>query len=290
MNRTTLLAALTLTAIVATTSPVLATRDPGPGPGPASSSGMALYNYGPKAPTPPRVGQAGLNNQYADGMNLYQYVASNPVRYHDFSGLKITHYDCCSARQKKMIKDAHDKVEKRLEVIRAAVQKYTYTWVINNYVLEKGRTTLGTKAQKLAWERYYWDMTRNIRLMQEKIKSGIGTECESEKTSWSGDNSGVWFILEWAVGDIHFYGDYFTKENPGSQARTFMHELSHLAADTEDRGMKWSTAPGILFGVGGWYPRLAADDADWFGYLQIGDVYGGHESFIWDRIWPEDKK
>ncbi len=86
MNRTTLLTVLVLTIVAATACPVLATRDPGPGPGPARSSGMALYNYRPKAPTPPRIGQTGLNNQYADGMNLYQYVRGNPVKHLDPSG------------------------------------------------------------------------------------------------------------------------------------------------------------------------------------------------------------
>ncbi|MBC8373786.1 MAG: hypothetical protein H8E53_09355 [Planctomycetes bacterium] len=90
MNRTLLLVALILTTIVSTTSPVLATRDPGPGPGAARSSGMSLYNYRPKAPTPPRVGQAGLNNQYADGMNLYEYVRSEPVGHMDPSGTFAT--------------------------------------------------------------------------------------------------------------------------------------------------------------------------------------------------------
>jgi hypothetical protein len=86
MNRTTLLASLVLAAIFATTSPAMAGRDPGPGPGPARGVGMAMYDYRPKPPAPQRVDQAGLNNQYADGMNLYQYVRSNPVRHLDPSG------------------------------------------------------------------------------------------------------------------------------------------------------------------------------------------------------------
>jgi len=90
MKRTTLLAALVLTTIVATTSPVFARRDPGPGAGSAHSSGMPLYNYGSQMSTPPRVGQDGVNDQYADGMNLYEYVRSNPVKGRDPMGLQTT--------------------------------------------------------------------------------------------------------------------------------------------------------------------------------------------------------
>lgn len=74
-----LAAALLLTAIV---SPVQAMYHPGMGrfmqrdPGPGGTSGSM----------PSRVGHAGINRQYADGMNLYQYVRSNPIRYVDFTG------------------------------------------------------------------------------------------------------------------------------------------------------------------------------------------------------------
>jgi hypothetical protein len=77
MKRTTLLIAALAVAVIGTATPAFAMRDPGVG-------GMAMYNYGP---TPPRVGQTGLNNQYADGMNLYQYVRSAPTHLVDPYGL-----------------------------------------------------------------------------------------------------------------------------------------------------------------------------------------------------------
>ena len=81
MKRTMLLAAvLAATTIFATADKASAMRDPGAG-------GATMYNYSGHAPTPPRIGQNGLNEQYADGMNLYEYVGSNPANGLDPLGL-----------------------------------------------------------------------------------------------------------------------------------------------------------------------------------------------------------
>lgn len=69
--------------IILSISPAFAERDPGPGP--ASTVGMELYDYTQNA-QPPSIGPNGLNNQYADGMNLYQYIGSNPVNWLDPTG------------------------------------------------------------------------------------------------------------------------------------------------------------------------------------------------------------
>lgn len=99
-KRTTLLIAALAIAVTATAIPAFAGRDPGLGM--ASGSGMGLYNYGAtpprlrgmatnyrlQAPTPPRMGQNGLSGQYADGMHLYQFVRSNPIKRLDPRGTK----------------------------------------------------------------------------------------------------------------------------------------------------------------------------------------------------------
>jgi len=78
MRRTTLLtAALAIAGVVAAATPAMAMRDPGAGT--MAGRGMGLYDYTSKAGQPARIGRGGLNNQYADGLNLYQYVDGNPV-------------------------------------------------------------------------------------------------------------------------------------------------------------------------------------------------------------------
>ena len=73
MRRTTLETAVpAIILILVMIAPVFAMRDPVPG-------GMQLYNHGGGAPVPAA--------QYSDGMNLYQYVRSQPVTRTDPSGL-----------------------------------------------------------------------------------------------------------------------------------------------------------------------------------------------------------
>ena len=224
---------------------------------------------------------------YAGGMNLYEYVGSNPLRYHDFSGLKITHYDCCTDPQKKIIKAAHDAAEKRLEVIKAAIVKYTYEWVFNNYILKKGRTTGGELRLQKVWSGYRWNMLSNIRKMQDKFTSGIGVECEDDC------KKGVTAYVYPFWSDIHFCPDFFKKQTTSQQGSTFIHELSHLAAGTDDRSLVWTRKAG-WFTSGGWRAKDAADDAYWFGGSAFSlynskDLYQSHEMFIWSMIWPKAK-
>ena len=73
------------------------TRDPGPSPARAMRVGAPTvpgmtpspYATSPAMAQSPRIGQAGYNSQYADGMSLYEYVRSNPVRYTDPKGTNI---------------------------------------------------------------------------------------------------------------------------------------------------------------------------------------------------------
>jgi hypothetical protein len=65
--------------------------------GPSVGRGFAQRD--PIAQLPNRVGQAGLNNQYADGMNLYQYVGSAPHQRVDPLGLAWT--DCFGSPREK---------------------------------------------------------------------------------------------------------------------------------------------------------------------------------------------
>jgi hypothetical protein len=84
MKRTTLLVGALAIAVIATATPAFAMRDPGPG--------------GMRGAMPPRVGQAGLGGQYADGMNLYQYARSTPPNGTDPMGKLFWLSGCSSSK------------------------------------------------------------------------------------------------------------------------------------------------------------------------------------------------
>jgi len=268
-----------------TASPVMgdsfAPRDPMGNAQRVGSGGTApVGGFIPRDPTE--------SNQYADGMNLYQYVRSNPVRYRDPSGLKIDHYDCCTDAQKRAIKAAHDAAEKKLKVIKEAIDKYTYDWVLQNYVVKKNRAGGRPKHdEQTVWTNYRREMQVAIAKMQKEFRSGIGVECEDECKR--GTVAYVYSIFS----DIHFCPPFF-RESPSEQGSTFMHELSHLAAGTEDKAFDWTRETG-WFTTGGWYAMDAADDAFWFGgavssLYNSTDMYRSHERWIWSRIWPRARR
>jgi RHS repeat-associated protein len=224
---------------------------------------------------------------YVDGMGLYEYVGGNPVRHRDSSGLKIDHYDCCSDKQKAAIKAAHDAAEKKLKVIETAIGKYTYKWVVKNYVLKKKRGIGGKpKKRKIVWDGYRRQMQVNISAMQDEFSTGIGVECE--KKCDKGTHAYVYHYNIWS--DIHFCPVFFN-ETAKSQASKFMHELSHLAAWTDDKELQWTRKAG-WFTSGGWYAIDAANDAYWFGgsldsLYNSDDLYRSHEKWLWRKIWPK---
>ncbi len=81
MKRTMVSAAvLGMVVIFVTASPASAMRDPGVG-------GTPTYRYGSRVVQPSQVRPIAAQGQYADGMNLYQYVRGNPVTRLDPSGL-----------------------------------------------------------------------------------------------------------------------------------------------------------------------------------------------------------
>lgn len=134
-------------------------------------------------------------------------------------------------------------------------------------------------------------MQVTITKMQNKFSSGIGVECEKECDE---DVDAYVYCppLIGCTGDIHFCPPYFEMK-PDKQGASFLHELSHLAADTEDRALDWNRESG-WFTTGGWYPKDAADDSYWFGGIAASlynstDLYRSHEIYIWSKIWPKAK-
>jgi len=223
---------------------------------------------------------------YIDGMSLYQYVKSGPTRYVDPMGLTITKFKCCSDEQKQVIEAAHDGAEKRLAEIKDAVDRYTYAWVLENYVIAKGRRKdIVAHEAQTPYINYRRDMMVTIKSMQDKFDSGIPVECEKKC-----DEDTTSYVKKHFARSIHFCPPYFEgSRTEKEQGAAFLHELSHLAANTKDYALNWGKKETWCT-VGGFFPNLAAHDAYWFGYLFSGDLEKAHENFIWSVLWPPEEE
>ena len=258
MKRTTLLIAALAIAVIATATPASAMRDPGAGampgndmglyqygppaagrasvpgymPGGPTRTGMALYTYGSKRPaaplpmsarrgivTPPRIGQTGLNNQYADGMNLYQYVGSNPAVYVDPSGL-LKSYQCCTNAQTQTLKDDVNRAQKTiLPQLVADVNK-----AIQN---DTGQYPLLTGAKLKHAKDYLSCIDRQL--------TNLGSKCEKPGSSLTCDWNPT--VYGWVKGifasRIHICTKVYFGMGPQWRSGALIHEASHVCGSID---------------------------------------------------------
>jgi len=180
--------------------------------------------------------------QYADGLSLYQYTASKPIVASDPSGLKITHFDCCDKAQQAAIRAAHNAVNARLPIVRADIYKMSYAWVVLNHVAKTGRTSRNWRKEKSYYSSHRGGMLYVLDRMISGLSAGVGVECE-RKCKGDPDAYVPRFFRPWV--DIHFCPKFFAS-SPSTQSDTFMHELSHVVAGTEDLNFGWLETGEIL--------------------------------------------
>ncbi len=251
MNRSVLLAALALAAVLTTTTPAHA--------------------------------------RYHDGMNLYEYAGSRSTGSADPSGRRITDFEDCSAAQQATLTIAHNTAVARLNKLQQFVKKYSVDIVWTDYMTKNARRNGGmpTHEEQAVWDSYRRAMLRTIKKMQAKFTSGLHFECEckcDKEITWGY----VWFV--WS--DVHFCPRFFNAnapinanlDMPQEQMITVLHETSHMLG-TGHYSLDWNVEAGWLT-TGGWFPKLAADDAWWFDELVYKGDYEAHEENIWEKIWP----
>ena len=224
---------------------------------------------------------------YGDGMNGYQYVGSCPIPNLDPSGLKMIEFLCCTEPQIAIIQAAHNAAQSRLNVIEAAITEYTYDWVFKNYAEKHRRASKKGEESRIGviLTTYRRAMQLTIKKMQDKFAAGIGAKCEEVCPTVNGVVADAYVRAFWGYGTfgyIHFCPPFFsTPSHPTGSI--FLHELSHLAADTHDRDFDW-------WGRGSQKYADAADDAYWFGSANASlyetDVYMAHVTNIWGWLWP----
>jgi len=172
-------------------------------------------------------------SQYADGMNLYQYVNSNPVNYVDPYGL-FKKFICCSPTQQNTLtaneKTAQSQITSLKQAINTAIAADTgqYPWF--------------TK-QKLENSLKILDKA-SVKLKEGKAKC----EIKGSPLAWA---------MPW--GDtVHICPPYWNI-SPNKQAATLVHEGTHMGAGTTDAAY--------------FYPNEKPHDVLIFGYDIIASTY-----------------
>jgi RHS repeat-associated protein len=214
-----------------------------------------------------------------DYPNLQEYVRSRPTDNMDPLGLVVTHYKDCDEQQKAAALAAEKTVNDRLPHVYAEFQKFTWDYVLSTYIIPEKRDAVEYYSKESSYTNYNTTMSTKWRQMKDKLTSGVGVKCEC--SCKEGDVAYVSTFLGMAYGDIHLCPPFF-KKGAAAQAKTFLHELSHLAAGTDDLGLGWWTANSLNL----WE---AADDAYHFERYISGNVEATEKSAIWQWLFPKRK-
>ena len=194
--------------------------------------------------------------QYADGMNLYQYVRSNPLASVDPTGLYQSATNC-TASQEAAIKAA--------ESSASSTASSTYSLVLGPGV-QGGPGNYRDRAWLMSGRfpgmnrihvKEMLEITSKLGIRMRSITEGFsrneyGVECEcsceDDKDAYV--NLG---ILRAFDDDIHFCPSFFGK-GASEQAQIFLHEMSHMQAGAGHGHSSFREAPDDAY----WYEQLVA--------------------------------
>jgi len=155
--------------------------------------------------------------QYVDGMNLYEYVSSNPLAYVDPSGL-FKSYECCTAQQKQKVKADEVRAKQQIAGLKARINqaiandKGQYPW----FTAQKMRTAL-----------------RRLNKSADVIQK-YKAKCEKPGDSHMCKKASAW--VKWVFAQtVHLcpsnpggqYLGYFNL-GPNNRAATLVHEGTHV--------------------------------------------------------------
>ncbi|MFW6132514.1 MAG: hypothetical protein ACOC8F_01360, partial [Planctomycetota bacterium] len=232
-----------------------AQRDPMPA-GPTRID-TALYGHGVRQPVapfatparrgaamPPRIGQNTQGGQYADGMNLYQYVGSNPTGFVDPSGL-FRKYICCNQNLINTIKQDEARALQQIQALQAqlnaaiAADQGQYP-AFTGSALRKSVSYLNTAA----------GVIRNKDVKCEP--AGASRQCKAGAIAWQ-----KWIFAQ----TVHLCPTYFGgRYGPIFRASTLVHEGTHFAGTLDVRYFTHHREWPHRVGLTGWHDIASTYD------------------------------
>lgn len=194
----------------------------------------------------------------------------------------------CTNSQKKTITAAHVNVKKRLGElldVRTGIPFYNLRNIINEKVKpEKRIPSKRYTNHNQTYATFHSKLTSNLRKMQTKVNSGYTYQCSSASVRHCQGGGGVQayvlFLFGRPYNKIHFCPLFF-KSDMRDMEQTILHELSHLAANTEHYFGSIFNDQGLI---------KSTNDAYLYGRMMHWGVEGMMKVNSWGHIWVPDNR
>lgn len=171
-------------------------------------------------------------------------------------------YSGCNSLQRKAIQSAHQNVQQRVAELNQidGLRQYSFEEVEQKYLIPEARIPSPRfKNHQATYKAWHLGVSQVFKKVQAKIRSSYRYDCMSARSSRCSESDGVYAYVLFLFGKphnrIHLCPLYF-KQRIRNQETTLLHELTHLAANTDhfmgsifsDQGMRTSVTDAYLYG------------------------------------------
>jgi hypothetical protein len=200
-------------------------------------------------------------------MNLF---AQN---YEEEKGIANIGFSKCHTSYQRSLINIHRDITKRLIELtdrREGIRKYSLGWVRRNFIQPEGRvasTRFKFKNHARTYVTLQSKLATSLELMKSKMQTGFKYYCRTNRDKRCNNGEVQAYVLN--LGPYTYNRIYlcpsFLKSDREDQQQTIMHELSHLAADTEHFTQTIFTDEGMIEQANDayFYEKLVLSELDW---------------------------
>jgi hypothetical protein len=216
-------------------------------------------------------------------LSLIALVPAGVTHADDFETSAIGAIRGCDGAQTDALKQIEADVAARLAFLVTDIPRYDLAYVRDNFVKPTNRPWNEGSPSHAKYERYLRSIAQVFEKMRGVSQSGLTLECKNsvlERNCRGGEVFAyVLFTFGQPIKRLHLCTDYF-KLSPNQQRATFLHELSHYAASTDDLALDWMN--GAQTDI-----SRASQDAYHVEQFMSGDVPSTLKRQIWFWNWPK---